>query len=55
MGKGEGEGERETEGGSGDVLRGLRLAVSCLFSSEDQTLASSVLKQHGGQIHLCCV
>ena len=42
------EGEREVEGKGSGVLLGMKLAVSCLFSSDDQTLAASILQQQGG-------
>lgn len=30
------------------VLIGINIAVSCLFSPDDQTLATSILKEQGG-------
>ena len=50
------EGEREVEGKGTGVLLGMKLAVSCLFSSDDQTLAASILQQQGGDTCVCtCV
>ena len=40
-------GVRERDG----VLRGLKLAVSCLFLTEDLSIATSVLQEHGGILH----
>lgn len=50
--KGDGANGREEEGSRGSVLSGLKLAVSCLFTTSDQTLAASVLKQQGGRIYI---
>ena len=36
------------------VLRGLKFAVSCLFPSEDQSIATAVLQEHGG-VYAACV
>lgn len=53
--KEEGEERGKEMGGNGDmgkegcgVLVGVNIAVSCLFSSEDQTIATSILKEQGG-------
>ena len=52
VGGGGGGGGRGGEGGEGKegsgILLGKRFAVSCLFSSDDQSLATSVLSQQGG-------
>ena len=49
------EGDMEVEGKGSGVLLGMKLAVSCLFSSDDQSLAASILRQQGGEIILMCV
>ena len=43
------EGEMEVEGKGNGVLVGIKLTVSCLFSSDDQSLAASILQQQGGE------
>lgn len=40
-----------TEGLEDGVLKGLKLAVSCLFSSEDQKFATALLQDHAGIYH----
>ena len=35
------------------VLRGLKFAVSCFFPSEDQSIATAVLQEHGGVYAVC--
>ena len=43
------DGKMEVEGKGSGVLLGMKLAVSCLFSSDDQSLAASILRQQGGE------
>ena len=38
----------ERKGEKDGILRGLKLALSCLFPSEDQSIATSVIQEHGG-------
>ena len=45
--------EKEAGGAEADakrcgLLKGVKIAVSCLFSSDDQALAASILKEKGG-------
>ena len=46
------EADQKREGERNGILRGLKLAVSCLFPSEDQSLATSVLQEHSGTVYV---
>lgn len=47
-GGGEREPAEERKGEKDGILRGLKLALSCLFPCKDQSIATSVIQEHGG-------
>ena len=47
--EGQGGGGGVTEGQGGGVLLGKKTAVSCLFSTDDQAVAASILRGQGGE------